>query len=85
MMLLNAKNNLERLKIKVKVMKMMKNTVLTVTPEPDMLETSDSAQNVPKVFAHHMHMVRSVRVRITFSASASALRYHLHFFCKYIY
>jgi len=50
---------------------MVKNTVLTITPEPDTLESSGSAQNVPKVFAHYMHMVVSIRANITFALLAS--------------
>jgi len=58
-------------KVKVKVTKKVKNTFLVITSEPDMLETSGLVQNVHKVFAHHMHMVCSIRVYITFALRAS--------------
>jgi len=52
-------------------MKKVKNTVLTITFETDMLKTSGLVQNVHITFAHAMHMVRSLRVRITFALRAS--------------
>ena len=68
---LHTQNDSERSKVKVKVTKKVKNTVMTITVEPDMLETSGLVQNVHITFPHAMHMVRSLRVRITFALRTS--------------
>ena len=58
----------------------MKNTVLTITFEPDMLETSGLVQNVHITFSHVMYMVCSLRVRITFALRASEWRHSIRQF-----